>query len=437
MVSPKDQDGGVTGTILYDPLQYTILSACTAVAWIFSVELILKAILTVRGRSGVYYWSLLISSAGCTIHALGFVLKFLVGTSWLVDLAFIGIGLRSSFWLESFNLSIPLLWERHADSRLIGWIAMVSGQSFVLWSRLNLVIRSKRILNGVLAAIIINGFVLHTTTLIFIYGANSPSASRWVSRFNIVERVQLVGFSIQESAIGGIYIFATVKLLGAIYYSGTRKAMLQLLAINCICLGMDIILIALEFSNYYVAEASVKPLIYALKLKLEYAVYSQLVGFTRKAFEDGEVIESANTSGDYRGDHQRRQQYNSPADFFRNIPGVLRKPAPLAPYPTLHTHPEQLMKADRAFGLDKVDRELSALQLELSPNNAAAALIASGDRGATVLRRIAELVDRNSQVDPVGPRARQRSRSREYATRSEDSVARSESGIVIKQIHEL
>lgn len=92
LVAREDRGGVATGRLPYDPVQYTILSACTAVACIFCVELILGVILTIRTRSGCYFWALLISSAGCIVHALGFVLKFLVGTSWLVDLAFIGIG---------------------------------------------------------------------------------------------------------------------------------------------------------------------------------------------------------------------------------------------------------------------------------------------------------------------------------------------------------
>ncbi|KAI4251942.1 MAG: hypothetical protein LQ352_004569 [Teloschistes flavicans] len=408
MLSARGADGGVTGTILYDPLQYTVLSGCTAIAWIFSVELILTILLTVRRRSGCYFWALLISAAGCIIHALGFVLKFLVGTSWLVDLAFIDIG----------------------------WIAMVSGQSFVLWSRLNLVVRSKRILNCVLAAIIIDGLALHVPTLVFIYGANSPSAGRWIRGFNTMERVQLLGFSIQEFAIGGIYIFATVKLLTAIYYPGTRKAMYQLLAITCLCLAMDVILVALEFSNNYVTEASVKSLIYALKLKLEFAVYSQLVGFTKAAFEDDETaLATGPTEGS--GEIHPRQQYHSPAEFFKNIPSVLRKPPPLAPYPTLHTHPEQIMKADRKFNMKKIDSEWESPHLQLSPSNAAAVLTSSGDCGATGMPRNARFLSKSrppsipSNLEPgrdlkitVAPFA------------SDDSVARSESGIAIQQNHE-
>ena len=83
---------GVTGALPYDPLQYCILAAGTAIAWAYTIELDLVVFYTFRRRKGLYFWALLISSWGCTLHALGFILKFLVGTTWLIDLPFIEIG---------------------------------------------------------------------------------------------------------------------------------------------------------------------------------------------------------------------------------------------------------------------------------------------------------------------------------------------------------
>ena len=111
-------------------------------------------------------------------------------------------------------------------------------------------------------------------------------ANYWTPKFNIMERIQLTGFCVQEFVISTIYITSTVRLLGSIYHSMTRKVMLQLLLINCICIGMDIILIGLEFTNNYVGEASIKPMIYAIKLKLEFAVLNQLMGLTKAGFTE-------------------------------------------------------------------------------------------------------------------------------------------------------
>ena len=250
---------GVTGALPYDPLQYCILAAGTAIAWVYTIELDLVILYTFRRRKGLYFWSLLISSWGCTLHALGFILKFLVGTIWLIDLPFIEVG----------------------------WVCMVTGQALVLYSRLHLVVRKPRTLRYVLALIVVDAIVLHIPTIIFTYGSNSPNASFWVHKFNVMERIQLVGFCIQEFIISTIYIISTVRLLGAIYHSMTRKVMFQLILINCICIGMDIILIGLEFSNNYVGEASIKPMMYAIKLKLEFAVLNQLMGLTKAGLTEG------------------------------------------------------------------------------------------------------------------------------------------------------
>ena len=163
---------------------------------------------------------------------------------------------------------------------------MVTGQAFVLYSRLHLVVRNRRTLRYVLIMIICDACALHIPTIIFTYGSNSPQADYWTPKFNVMERIQLMGFCVQEMVISTIYIVSTVRLLGSIYHSMTRKVMVQLLTINCICIGMDIILIGLEFTNNYVGEASIKPMIYAIKLKLEFAVLNQLMGLTKAGFTE-------------------------------------------------------------------------------------------------------------------------------------------------------
>lgn len=249
---------GVTGALPYDPFEYCLIAAGTAIAWAYTIELDLVIFYTFRRRKGLYFWALLVSSWGCTLHALGFILKFLVGTSWLVELPFIEVG----------------------------WVAMVTGQAFVLYSRLHLVVRNRRTLRYILIMIIFDAICLHIPTIVFTYGSNSANANFWTPKFNVMERIQLVGFCLQEFVISTVYILATVRLLGSIYHSMTRKVMLQLIAINSLCIGMDIVLIGLEFSNNYVGEAAIKPMIYSIKLKLEFAVLNQLMGLTKAGFTE-------------------------------------------------------------------------------------------------------------------------------------------------------
>lgn len=184
-----------------------------------------------------------------------------------------------------------------------------------------------------------------------------------------------MGFSIQESVISTIYIVATVKLLGAVYYTRTRQAMLQLLGINFLCIAMDLVLIGLEFSSLYVAEASVKPLIYAVKLKLEFAVYAQLRGFTKANFE---AADRESVHGE--GDNSSTTGLQGPVDFFKRFPKAVKGP-PTAPSPTVHTHPEQVLK--RKNPLYDI-RRWDDSQVDFSASTIAAALTAGGrDRSAT------------------------------------------------------
>lgn len=224
---------GVTTDVLSeDPLDYCILATGTAVAWVYAIELNLLIFLTFKRKGGLYFWSLLISSWGLSLHGLGFILKFLVGTSWLLD--------------------IPMI--------TTGWVAMVTGQAFVLYSRLHLILRDLRILRCILRLILFNVLTLHVPIVLFTYGSNSPSATsgNWTSRFNTMERIQLTRFYIQETIISIIYIHSTVKLLKSIYHTSTRTVMMQLMLINCTCIGMDVVLICLEYTNKYVGEASIK-----------------------------------------------------------------------------------------------------------------------------------------------------------------------------------
>lgn len=238
-------NGVRSGVLSDDPLDSCILAAGTAVAWIFAIELNVALLMTLQRSKSMYFWSLLISSWGLTVHALGFILKFLVGTTW--------------------RLNVPLI--------TTGWVAMVTGQAFVLYSRLNLVVRNPSTLRRALYLIVFDAVALHVPTIVLMYGTNSTGEdATWIVGFNVMERIQLAGFCVQETIISAIYICSAVRTLHSMDHCSTRRVWLQLVLINVICIAMDIVLICLEYKNKYVGQASIKPMIYAIKLKLEFAV---------------------------------------------------------------------------------------------------------------------------------------------------------------------
>ena len=215
------------------------------------IELVILVLSTFRRWTGLYFWSLLLSGClGVVPYSLGFMLKF--------------------FTHASSFLSVTLL--------TVGWWTMVTGQSFVLYSRLHLVIRDEYILRRVLCMIIANFFLLHIPTSVLTYGSNVPDRSPlFVKGYNIMEKIQMTGFTLQEVIISGLYIWETTKLLRLGSSRQNRRIMHQLVGINVAILVMDLALLGLEYANFYAIQITLKGVIYSIKLKLEFAVLGKLV----------------------------------------------------------------------------------------------------------------------------------------------------------------
>lgn len=162
------------------------IAAFTAVAWYNVIELNIQVFLTFKRHRGLYFWSLLISSYGCVLHALGFLLKF--------------------FQLCKNNyLSVSII--------TIGWYCMLTGQSIVLYSRLHLVVREHKVLRGILSMIIVDAICFHISSTVLTFGSNSNHPIEFTTVFNVIERLQMTAFCIQEFIISGVYVYATIKLL--------------------------------------------------------------------------------------------------------------------------------------------------------------------------------------------------------------------------------
>lgn len=101
----------------FNQVERLAVVAFASITWWNVIELNIQVFLTFKRHRGLYFWSLLISSYGCALHALGFLLKFLV----LTDHVFVAVTILT-----------------------VGWYCMVTGQAFVLYSRLHLVCANKK-----------------------------------------------------------------------------------------------------------------------------------------------------------------------------------------------------------------------------------------------------------------------------------------------------
>ncbi|KAJ9621981.1 hypothetical protein H2203_006862 [Taxawa tesnikishii (nom. ined.)] len=215
-----------------------------------SIELLLLIFITFKRWSGLYFWSLLVATLAIIPYSCGYVVSY--------------------FQINVFYAYLIL--------NNAGWPAMITGQAFVLYSRLHLVLHDQRILRAVLVMIIIDAIIFHIPTIVLNVCSNYASNPFPAAEgYKVYEKVQMTAFCIQEFIISGLYMWKTGKLLRVVLRDDTRRTMWQLFSINVIIIIMDLALLAVEYVELRVEEQVLKAVVYSVKLKLEYAILSKLV----------------------------------------------------------------------------------------------------------------------------------------------------------------
>jgi hypothetical protein len=126
-----------TGTLASFAVLFFVIGF-TCVGIYICLELFIQIFTTFKRRSGTYFYSFVGSTIGTFIFA---VADFLL------------LSCTSNPYVMSAVL-------------LLGWIGMVTGQSLVQWSRLHLLVYDTRTLKGILMMIIVNGIVIHTSSIV-------------------------------------------------------------------------------------------------------------------------------------------------------------------------------------------------------------------------------------------------------------------------------
>jgi hypothetical protein len=214
-----------------------------------AIELLLLIFVTFKRYEGFYFWSLLVASFGNIPYSLGYIISYF-------QLTYSSVGLAINN---------------------VGWWLMVTGQSFVLYSRLHLVLNDKKILRAVVM-IIVDAIIFHIPSTILNFYSNYGADPRAAAEgYKVYEKVQMTGFCVQETIISGLYMWKTAQLLKVLATPEARRTMWQLLIINMIIILMDVGLLAIEYRNLRVDEQVFKGAFYSIKVKLEYAILGKLV----------------------------------------------------------------------------------------------------------------------------------------------------------------
>ncbi|KAH8710053.1 hypothetical protein GQ44DRAFT_627130 [Phaeosphaeriaceae sp. PMI808] len=243
--------------IKIDPTKALVLCFISIALYNF-LELNVLIFSIFKSRRSLYFWSFVVSTWGVAFNCFGYLLK---------DMELV----------SSVHVYATLI--------IIGWCSMITGQSVVLYSRLHLVMHNKNRLRAILIMIITNAIWLHIPVIVLVYGANSDNPGPYVKPYQIYEKIQLSVFFIQEVIISGFYVWETVKLLKherTIGNTGTFGVMNHLIFVNILVILLDVTILGLEFANLYEVQTAWKPLVYSLKLKLEFSILNRLVDLTRK-----------------------------------------------------------------------------------------------------------------------------------------------------------
>lgn len=231
-----------------------------AISIFSSVEILFSIFHRFKRRKGLYFWSMLVACLGIPVHATAVLLRM--------------FGLAPN---------VPM-----CCLIVVGWWAMVTGQSVVLYSRLHL-FSNRRQTRWVLLMIVTNVVVLHVPVsalylTINIRADDAPSAAPLNTAFSIYEKIQLTGFCVQESLLSAMYIWAAFHTLSHILeFRGPRerKIIRHLILVNALVVALDASLLVTEFTNNFDIQTTYKPVVYSIKLKLEFYVLNQLLFITQ------------------------------------------------------------------------------------------------------------------------------------------------------------
>lgn len=160
---------------------------------------------------------------------------------------------------------------------------MVTGQSVVLYSRLNLVIGNPYKLRLVLGMIIFVFTCIQVPTTAFFLASNCGIESimqRFDAVYDAFEKTQLTVITAQETCISALYVYEAIhgfKFMLAIKRTQVQKTIRELIGVFVLVAALDITLLALEYSNNYLVQATWKPVVYSVKLKAEMMVLNNLI----------------------------------------------------------------------------------------------------------------------------------------------------------------
>ncbi|APA09612.1 hypothetical protein sscle_05g043820 [Sclerotinia sclerotiorum 1980 UF-70] len=175
------------------------------------------------------------------------------------------------------------------------WFLMVVPQSWVLYSRLHLIVQRHKLLRGIWLILIFNSVVFSVPTIIIGTIAQATTINPSLKSFNLIwDRIQLTVYFVQETMLSILYIYETRKYLSAKSFLHQRRTasssthrdtnnsvFLHLIYMNLMVIILDIVLLGIQYAGLFYLQGAFKPCVYGVKLKVEFLVLNSLIKSTQ------------------------------------------------------------------------------------------------------------------------------------------------------------
>ena len=132
-----------------------------------------------------------------------------------------------------------------------------------------------------LVMIIVVATLMIVPTWPLVWQAYNPYDGRRSATYSpreaIIDRCTQIGYTLAESVLSGIYIVSLTRLLRVKSSVRQRRVMTDLIYVNVLAIGLDVLTVVLVYLNQTGISHPVQTFSYALKLKLEFLVLNQLM----------------------------------------------------------------------------------------------------------------------------------------------------------------
>ncbi|EMR63467.1 putative integral membrane protein [Eutypa lata UCREL1] len=248
------------------PMSMT-MAAFSGISWYIGAEINTSLFMRFKRRRGLYFWS-------CALGSWGVILQPL-----FIILADFGV------W-HHLTGSITMIY--------LTWLIMVVPQSWVLYSRLHLIMHEEAALRWISSH----------------YPQQATSTNPNLFHINTIwDRLQLIVFFVQETSLSILYIYQARKflrdssLLHRSYSSSsaltptapsprpggknpdhnhnrtsdTNQVLYHLIYTNLLIIALDATLLGIQCADLFYLQGAFKPCVYGVKLKVEFVILNRLI----------------------------------------------------------------------------------------------------------------------------------------------------------------